>query len=317
MKDIDDLLKRSVSVSPNRPLSADFTNKVINHVVANPRSSWFAQFTEIFMEKVLTKPAMAVAALVFTVLAAGSTYAAVGGWPAINAFFSGERPTDGGRIVEVKAENCYFVNAFNIVTGDQTPDTFFYKVKDDSKLTNDEIVKIVKGNCQLEAQIQVDGKAVQEALAKNPLNKDKVVGGAYSTVTAVSENSVTLRTEMPTIMNGKEEIKVFEKTFNNIAPDVFVYDSPHQIGMAGLKVGDKVSYSYRASGIALAHSESTAPWDVNPDEQVIVVIQKTPAEMAEAMNFQKYNGKEFEQVIPCEHTANGFCTISEYYQNKQ
>ncbi|HSE29808.1 MAG TPA: hypothetical protein VLA77_04465 [Candidatus Saccharimonadales bacterium] len=315
MKDIENLLKSSAK--PQRPLSADFTNKIVNHIADHPKLTWREQFMENFMEKVLTKPAIAVAAFVFTVLAAGTSYATVAGWPAINAFFNGETPTSDGRIVEVKADNCYFQNAFNVVTGDKTNDTFFYKVKNDSKLTNEDVVKIVKGNCQLEAQIQVDGKAIDEALARNPLNKDKVVGGAFSEVVAVSENSITLKSEMGTTIDGKDEVKVFEQTFNNIAPDVFVYDSPHQIGMQGLKVGDKVTYKYRASGKALTHSESTPPWDVNPDEQVIVVIQKTPDAMAEGMKFQRYNGREFEQVIPCDHTANGFCTVSEYYQHKQ
>lgn len=314
MNDIEDLL-RSASAKPQRRLRADFTNNVINTIANKP--SGFATIWEIFMQKVLTKPAMAVAALVFTVLAAGSGYAAIGGWPAINAFFNGEQLTEGGRIVEVKTDNCYFQNAFNIVTGDKTNNTFFYKVKSESKLTNEDVVRIVEGNCQLEAQIQVDGKAIEEALARNPLNKDSVVGGPFSEVIALSDNSITFRSEMGTIVDGKEEVKVFEQTFNNIAPDVFVYDSPHQIGLQGLKVGDKVSYKYRASGVALTHSEGTAPWNINPDEQVIVVVQKTPAAMAEGMKFRWYNGKEFEQVVPCDHTANGFCTISEYYQHKQ
>jgi len=133
----------------------------------------------------------------------------------------------------------------------------------------------------------------------------------------VSKNSITVKSELPNVVDGKEEIKVFEQTFNNIDPQVFVYDSPREIGMDGLKVGDKISYEYRASSQALTRSESMAPWDVNPDEQVLVVIIKTPAVMAEAMDFQKYNGHEFEQVIPCDHTDTGFCTVAEYYQNKK
>lgn len=316
MNEIDDLLKKSAGATPRRPLRSGFTNNVINHIVQNPKQSWFAQFTENFMEKVLTKPAMLVTAIVFTVLAAGSTYAAVS-WPSINAFFNGETPTSDGRIVEVKTDNCIFQNAFVMTQTDKSKDTYFYKVKSDSKLTNEDVVKIVKGNCQAEAQIEFDSKVMMEALEKNPLNKGTVVGGAYSTVTAVSEKSITFRTEMPTVINDKEEIKIIEQTYNNIDPEVFVFESPNKIGMAGLKVGDEVAFRYRASGKALTHSETTPIWEVNPDEQVIVAIVKLPAAQAEANDFAKYNGRDFEQVVPCEHTANGFCTVAEYYQHKQ
>jgi hypothetical protein len=316
MKDIDDLFKGSAGASPNRPLRTDFTNKVINNIVANPRKSWFAHFTENFMEKVLTKPAMAVAAIVFTVLAAGSAYAAIS-WPPISAFFNSETPTSDGRIVEVKTDNCVFENAFVMTKTDKTNDTYFYKVKSDSKLTNEEVVQIVKGNCQSEAQIEFDSKVMMEALEKNPLNKDTIVGGTFSTVVAASENSITLKTEMPTDVDGKEQIKIYEQTFNRIDPEVFVFDSPNRISMTDLKIGDQISFKYRASGKALTHSETTPVWEVNPDEQVIVAIVKTPAALADALKYQKYNGREFEQVVPCEHTANGFCTVSEYYQHKQ
>lgn len=261
--------------------------------------------------KIFTKPAIAIAALVITTVAMGSaTYAAIGGWPTISALFGGQQPVDGGRIVQVNTEHCVVPGAFTITTKEQ-PDTYYYKVHEDSKMTNEQVVQLVRGYCIAHQQAQFDQDVLQTRLNSNLLNKDRVVGHYLdSVVTAVDSTSISLDFVMP-IGN---ELKEVSQTFKNIDPQVLVYDSPRILSMADIKVGDHVSIKYRASGKALTHSETTSLDNINPDEQVVVAIIKITADMSAAIDFQKYHGKEFEQVVPC---GKGYCTVAEYMSRQR
>jgi hypothetical protein len=316
MIDIEKLLAQSGSAKPRRPLRTGFTNQVTDYVAGHPRPKGLARLKELLTMKLhITKPIAAGAACAFILLAGGTSFAAAGGWPRIQALF-GEQ-TDlpgGGRIVRVDTENCTFTDALSIVSGNNQK-TYYYKVKKDSKLTNEQVVQIVRGNCETAKQITFDTSVVQTALARNPLNKDTVVGGYIdSKITAVSGSHISLESVVPYGNPNGIELKTIRQTFTHIDPQVLVYDSPHTITMSDLKVGDRVSIKYRASGEALMHSETQPLDQVNNDEQVVVAIIKNSHDMSAAIDFQKYNGHEFEQVIPCDH--DDFCTVVEYYQNK-
>lgn len=313
MKDVETLLKQSGSAKPRRGLSADFTSKITNYLVAHPRKSRFARFTEVHIMKWFTKPAIALSALVFAIVAGGASYAAVGGWPSVVALFGGQQTLPGGdRIVKVDTKNCTYINAFT-VTGTDIKNQLFYRIKSGSKLTNDQVVELALGNCFAEEQAKFDVSVIQSVLDANPLNKDRVVGGyADAVVTAITDSSISLEFEMPVGYT----LEKANQTFTHIAPDVLVYQSPNKLTWSDIKVGDHVAYSYRASGEALTKSETTAPTRINPDEQVIVMINKNTPEYSTALKYQKYNGGEFEQVIPCTGGDNGYCNYEQYFNNK-
>lgn len=304
---IDDLLSRAGNATPRRNLRADFTERTINHITAHPRKAWWRSPREICM-KVLDKPAMAIAALVTTVAISGTAYAAVVNWPNITAMFSGEQPTNGGRIVQVDTKNCSnHVSAFNVTqpAGQRDTSTRYFKVKDGSKLTNGQVTQMVLGNCEQDAQSDVLMQKLQQ-------RQDGVVGGYIDNeITAISANSITLEADIPI----GEHVQHVKKTFNRIDPNVAVYYKADTLKFSDLKVGDHVGYAYRATGDALTHSETLAPSDLNTDEATIVLMTKnTPAATA-AVNYQKYLGNEFEEVVKCNKTPSGFCTAEEYLKN--
>ena len=262
--------------------------------------------------KYYTKPVLAVFAILVLAAAGGTTYAAVGGWPGIEAMFGGQKKIDNARIVKVDTKNCKITSAFSITSKDQK-DLYYYKVNDGSKLTNDQVVQMVKGFCEVGQGSQASLDLVAE-LHKNPLNKDKVVGGYIdSKVIAISDTSISIESDVPI----DEEVKTVKQTFSRIDPQVIVYQGATRMALADIKVGDHVSVSYRASGEALSRSETINPSDVNPDQQVVVAISKNSGDLTAAINYQKYNGKEFEQVVPCADGPNGYCGAEQYYKNKK
>lgn len=318
MKDVEILLKQSGSAKPRRALRADFTSNITDYLVTHPHKTWRVRFMEIRTMKWFTKPAIALSALAFTVIAGSGAYAMVGGWPGVAALFGGQQNmTDGSRIVKVDTRNCTYLNAFTATEPSAERDVWYYRVKSGSKLTNEQIVQMVQGNCFIEEQSKFDQQVISGTLNANPLNKDRVVGGYIdSEVIAVDVASISLRSVVPYVNNGSTELKTTEQTFRNIAPDVLVYESPNKLSWSDIKVGDRVSIQYRASGDALAHSETIAPDQINPDEQVVVAVIKNSRDLSAAVNYQKYNGSEFEQVVPCSSQANGYCNYEQYNMQK-
>lgn len=309
MKDIERLLTKN-NAKPARNLGADFTENIVSYLDNHPRKSGLSKLKELLFMKFYTKPVIAIFAIMTLAAAGGTAYAAVGGWPGIQALFGGQKKVDNARIVKVDTKNCKITNAFNITSKDQQQDAYYYKVKDDSKLTNEQVVQMVRGYCELDRAAQASLDIVGE-LNKNPLNKDKVVGHYIdSKVTAISGSSISLESDVPI----GDEVKTFNQTFPHIDSQVIVYEGAKRLTLGDIKVGDHVSVSYRASRDALAHSETTNPASVKGEDQVIVTIARNSKDFTASINYQKYNGKEFEQVIPCSEDTGGYCTAEQYHK---
>ncbi len=312
MTDIEKLFARSGGPKPHRPLRAEFTHNVIDRVSQRPRHRGIARIMEVHHMKLFTKPMIATAALVVAVVASGTVaFAAVGGWPGVSALFGGQHDLpNGDRIVRVDTDNCLDPHAFNMPELEKRQDkhnTMYYRLKAGSKLTNEQVVQMVRGNCFAQEQATFDQKALQTALDKNPLNKNTVVGGYIdSEVTAINDTSISIKSVIP----YNTELRTINQTFNHIDPDVFVYQSPNRLTLKDIKVGDHVSIKYRATGDALSHSETITPDRINTDQQVIVAIFKNTADATAAVDYEKYNGSEFEQVAPCDQNG-GYCTYEQ------
>jgi len=310
MKDLETLLKQSGGAKPRRGLHKDFTKNITELIAHNPRKKGVWRIAEVLNMKFFTKPAIAVTALVLTVVIGGAAYAGVAGWPSIVALFGGRTELGNGyHIVKVDTKNCAMTTAFNVTQKDKTQNEYYYKVKNSSKLTDRQVVEMVLGNCYNQQQADFDEKFINDTLNANPLNKNRVVGGYIdSVVTAISSSSISIESAWP--MN--REVKTIKQTFNHIAPDVFVYQSPNKLNLSDVHVGDHVSIKYRASGDALAHSETISPDQVNASEQVVVMINKNTPQETDAINYEKYNGSDFEQVAPCSNDPSGYCNAEQY-----
>ena len=316
MKDIEQLLARSGGPRPGRQLRADFTNSVMRHLDDRPQRRGFVRVLETRFMRIFTKPAAIVAAIIFAAIVGGTAYAAVGGWPGVTAIFGAQqRLPSGDRVVKVDLQNCSYMSPFTATHQNKEVGAVYYKIKDNSKLTNDQVVQMVRGNCYEQQQADFDMNTVESALNANPLNKDKVVGGYIdSEVMAISATSLTIKSVVPHVTNNNEQLVTVRQTFNHIDPAVVVYDSPNRISLSDIHVGDHVSIKYRASGDALSHSEAIAPDQIDPDQQVVVAIVKNSNDVTAAVNYQKYNGAEFEQVAPCSTQPSGYCTYEQYIQ---
>ena len=302
---MDTQLRSAGNARPRRQLRTDFTQTVTDHISAHPRPRWRLSPKELLM-KLLDKPAMAVAGIVVALALSGTAYAAVVNWPNISAMFGGEQQMPNGRIVKVETTNCHTTNAFTILKPqDQRGGPRYFLIKKESKFTNEQVTQMVLGNCEQDAQADV----LQQKL-KHVGNG--VVGGYIdSTITAISPSSITLEADIPIGM----ELKRVTKTFNSIDPAVQIYYKADALRLSDLKVGDHVGYAYRATGEALAHSETLSPEHLNTNEATIVMLIKNTPNATAAIEFQKYNGSEFEEVGACDKNPTGFCTISEYHQN--
>ncbi len=309
--DLETLLKNE-HLAPRRELSQNFTKNTLHKLEHPHRQDRFLHFKELFTMNLLKNPIGALIAIITCMVIGGTSYAAVGGWSGIQAFFGGEKKVDNARIVTVNTNNCTITSAFNITSHDKQQSAYYYRVINDSKLTNDQIVQIVKGYCENTAQ---SGQTfdLQSELNKNPLNQDTIVGGYIdSTVTSISNLGISIRSDEP-IGNT---IKTIDQTFPQIDPNVVVYSGSQRLSLADIHVGDHIAIHYRASGDALTHSETIRPDQIDTNAQVIVAISKNSPDFTAAINYQKYNGKEFEQVVPCSTTASGYCNIQQYMSQK-
>lgn len=310
MKDVETLLKNSGGAKPRRGLGADFTNNVTSYLAQNPRVSWRKRLKENIKMKWFTRPAIAVATIAFTVIAGGSAYAAVGGWPGVAALFSSQQDmADGSRIVKVDTKNCKYANVFTYANPSIEQDAWYYRVKPGSKLTNEQIVQMVQGNCFVQEQVEFDKEVISEALSSNPLNANVVGGYIDSVVTGISPTSISIRSVVPYYNRGETQpqLKTIEQTFDNIASDVLVYENTNKISLGNVKVGDHVSVKYRAAG----NESALSPDSIDPSKQVVVAVVKNTGDLTAAVDYQKYNGHEFEQVAPCETHPSGYCTLDE------
>ncbi len=312
MKDIESLLAES-SARPRRALRADFTNTVIEHLASNPRPRGFARLKEIRIMKLLTKPAIAVAAITIAIVASGTAYAAMG-LPGLSALFGGSQHlSNGDRIVRVDTQNCTYPSAFTLSGKTKPSNTLYYRVKNGAKLTDDQVVQLVRGNCYVQQQADYDGQTIQKLLDTNPLNKDTVVGGYIdSEVTAISGASLSIKFVIP----YNTELRKVDQTFSHVAPDVVVFGNSQKLSLNDVHVGDHVSIKYRASGDALNHSETLPLDQINTDQQVVVAILKNTTDQTAAVNYTKYNGTEFEQVVPCSWEVSGYCNYEQYATRK-
>lgn len=318
MKNIDDLLRQSSAPTPRRELSADFTQNTL-HKLAEPRRR-FSRIKETFRMKFATftrahKPAAIALALLGTVVISGTASAATIGWPNVVALLSGQKNlSDGSRVVQVDTKNCRFITALNITKTKTSPNsTYYYRVKPASPLTNEQITQMVQGNCDSEAESVLNQQAITQITGKSPYDGTSGLVGGYidNVITAISPSSVSVKFTMPMVQNNKQVYKNYAQTFNHIDPKIIVIDKGKQISLSDLHVGDHIALSYRATGDALLHSETTAPGDINTDETTLAIVVKDSPSITAMLQYRAHNSTDFEEVTPCSSQPTGYCNIEQ------
>jgi len=318
MKHLEERLRESSSPVPRCPLGADFTARIVDGLEGKPRIPKHRPKWKEYIQMKLHKPAVATAAFIAALTIGGTAFAAVGGISGIRAFFDGQTPmSDGGRVIQVGTQACPRVDAFNITDKNRKDHAIYYvRINPESKLTNQQVVRMVQGACEADAQGELNGKAMSE-VANRPENKDKLVGGYVdSVITALSKGSITIRSDIPYYTKNGPDIHTVTQTFPHIDPQAVVIDEGTIKSFDTLRVGDHIAISYRAAGNALSHSATMGPDKIDPNAQIIVVATRLSKVMQEYFNYTKHNSHDFEQVTPCSYTSDGYCDLREYLQHK-
>ena len=314
---LDDML-RAHAPRPRRELRAQFTKDTLSKLTEPPYRRTFGDTMESITMRLRTfthlhKPAAIALAVIGTIVISGTATAATLGWPNVLAIFGSEQKLDdGSRIVQVDTKNCHFVTALNVTKQRDTPDsTYYYKVKAESKLTNEELTRIVQGYCDMEAQSALN----TAALKKEGHHFANVVGGYIDNViTAITPDSLSVTFTMPTVADGKNVIETHSMTYTHIDPNAAIFDRGRRINLSDLHVGDHVAISYQAGGEAWERANTARFWESSPDEMSVVLIFKNTADMSAVFKYQQYQNTDFEEVAKCDKNPSGYCTVEQLNQ---
>lgn len=312
MSDIDDFL-HNLRPNPRRGLNPDFTKRVITEVQERPLTDSFTTTCKKVIAMNVRKPTIVVASFVAMLIVLGGTaYATTEGFTQLPSFlsaiFRSDTPvadTDGDRIVTIDTKVCtieHWDEAAQQLSRENS--TFYYLIHKSSKLTNEQVTQMVQGNCEFADVTTADRGVMAELEQLNSANKNSIIGGYVNDkITVLTPTSLSLRTEM----NYNGEIKTIDSTYTHIDPAVIVADSSGKLMWDNLKVGDSVAVKYRASGDALAHSESILSWQNDTEHMTVVYVYKNSPNVAASFDYTKYYGIDFEQVIPCTGKPSGYC----------
>jgi len=310
-------MKTSPNQEPTRPLRSDFTQTTMRHArLAKKRHARKQTYASVISHKregfshmkPLQKFAVGFALFALVAGIGGTTYAMTnGGWSSIKALFGGKQKIAHARIVAVNVEHCDSVTAFNITKNRTGNETRYFKIADNSTITNDDVIAMVKADCYASYDADLN-TPITNQINNLPVNKDKLVGGYLDNeITAIGENSITVKLQANEAFG-----KNVHQTFTDIdLASLTVIAHGKTMPFSELKVGDHVAVSYRASADLRAHSETTAPEDIDASQQQLAILTVLPYTHA-FFDYQKNYGKTFEQVAPCNKTAIGYCTLDQY-----
>ena len=301
MKELDDLLKTE-KATPKRELSPDFTNRIVNELVDNPRQKQSLWQRLICL---LHQPIGAVAALLVMVLIVGGTaYAAPQVIKFVNAIFQSETyQPDGSRVVAISQVNC------GLQEVDKSgKNIYYYRIKPDAPITNIDVTRIVQAECEYGKQ-----QNFVTIPSKYDFGDAQVPDGSYWATSTQFDRKITEKTDnyvsfidQMELMNGNNQVLFLDyserKMFVNPA-DVQVYDPDGQtMTYEGIKAGDRVQVTY------ITKSTPSASLPNDDATSRVIGIQKTSVNVSKAREFSAFIGTYFNRVEPCD---NGYCNIKQ------
>lgn len=314
--DIESLLQSTSAPKPGRGLRTGFTADILRQLAEpKPKETLWHRVKLLFTGRLA--PVTVGLMTVFVLVSAGTTHALLKGWPTGFSFFSGESTeTDGSRIVEVKTKDCLpstTLLAFShLPYNTDQESTYYFRVGKEAKFSNQEVVRMVQGYCELGRQTDFDQKTIIPALSQQQTNKDADIFGFYSgVIDHISDGRLTYTAQIP-IYNQKDfALKTRQYTFA-VDPAALVYFLDNPIRLQDLKPGDNISVKYRVPKQSTM-SQEVSPDQLHTDGKVVIAIVKNPDNIIAALEFIKYRS-HFSEVTPCNKTPSGYCTPEEYSQ---
>lgn len=291
------------------------------------RTSPLSAFANLFKGNVtmksitMAKPIFIIGGFMAITLLGGTSYALLGGWPGVSTLFGGQTElANGDRIVKVSATNC--VSEYMDPASKQTSDTadYYYEIKKQSKLTNDQIKQIVQGNCERSKQTQHEQTVGTEAIKSNPANNDRLIFGWYvdSLVKSFDSNGLVIESTIPVGMDNTTGIhnQTIVQRWPHVDPASAVFYGEERISLSDIKAGDHIGIKYRVNDPTIKTMSDHL--DPNMDTSIFTVmyITKNLPNVSAAVEAEKYNYDGFSRVYLCDKHPNGFCTMREYYEEK-
>lgn len=330
MKDIDERLKQNAP-NPRRSLGAYFTSNIIEKFEAQPRKIKLRErFKEFFRMKFAHKPIAIVAAAIAIISVGGAGYAAaIYTFPGLSTHTIEQRIlSNGNRVVKIDSKACDGGPVPNYAVGRTLDDmtnnidrhrNYYYEVKKGSKLTNDQISSLVKGQCEMGLYADFSKGVVIPELAKNPANKrwgmalpghkdcylntctdgaNILEGYGDSIITAISPASISFKSMMQDSSHLHQPI---EPTFI-VDPQVLAYDMISRVPLESLHVGDHVAFMTRWSKLYYQYNNSS---DIPANEQTVIALLKTTPNMSEVYSIDWNSGELIEVNNICGDRIGG------------
>lgn len=251
----------------------------------------------------LHKPAAAFAAAAITIVIGGTAYAAFN-WPAITSVFRSQtRLPSGNRVVAIDTENCHY---FDKPDQKSTKEASYYEIKQDSKLTNDQIADMIKGICEENHVHKVAGTVIQPFLKDN---QNIQPSGSISRIEQIGDGKITTTPDPQYDLSMRYGGKV---TYT-LGQEVKAYDGTSPIRVSDIRAGDSVILIARDSRTVGSEGDREDPnhWD-DPQFLTILAVIRVPALSGSPDTFDKHLGTDFVRTEPCDTDPSGFCRAYDF-----
>jgi hypothetical protein len=303
MKDIEEQLFKD-SPKPTRQISSNFTQKVIVEIKSHPKQSALNSFATALHIPTFSKIGIAIFAVVILV---SGTAAAIALWPkpTVKISISKSLPS-GNHIVGVDAENCQYFKALDGTAAKPTSDKLYYEVRQDSKLTDQQIIDTVQGVCEE----NISNNAISAIVEKLPKNLPGMLSTEAYTIDAITSNSITVT--LDTHYNSAAYTTKPNLTYTRFSDNLLTYNQSSKVTYGNFKVGDTIKMIVQdTSGTNSETQENYNPLN-HPETIQILAILKIPVLTADPSTFETSVGKDIVRTEPCSTSSSGFCRAYEF-----
>jgi hypothetical protein len=302
MKDFDELLYKNPP-TPKRDLKANFVTSIVAELRAAPekQSLWQKLQAALHVPHLGKIGALAFGGIILT----GGTVAAITLWPTptVTPTLVKKLPS-GNRIVSYDTQNCDYLRATE--GSKTTSQKAYYEIRENSKLTDQQIADSLRGYCE---SLQ-NNQAIHEATKRATKDMYSTPSGLPSTITAISKDSITLTPD--TRLNLDLYTIKPNLTYKRFDSNLVVYNQNAKISYGDLKVGDTVMMAARSfTGKSTETIENDNPLN-HPEQVSILALVKIPALTGDSGTFDQAIASDMVRVEPCDNNETGFCRAYDF-----
>lgn len=317
MKDLDDLLPKQTP-KPKRPLSANFTESVLQGMKQEEQSLWQTIAGSLHIRHL---SGAGVAALLAVVLIGGSV-AAFSLWPSPSVTPTVKKLTpSGNRIVGYDVNNCLYLDALDGRKPEFKSEKIYYEVHKDSKLTDAQIQEGIRAICEE----NVSNNAVSALVKQLPDNLPGMQSTLAYTITGISGTSISVS---PDSHYSREHLTVQASTkYTRFAKDLMVYNQDTETSYKDLAVGDTIKLVVQdtsgKSSEAPPDAKTSNDWRTDtepynalnhPEHIIILGIVKIPALTGDPNVIMSAYATDIVRLEPCDNSETGLCRVYDFAQ---